>query len=202
MKRIFAGMLFLLLLIFCGCTSADNSPTDGADQSESQLQEVIGIIGSDEVGVKEELVTFGFENAELVESPETERSKFVYSCDASAAFGEEETQLPISYSMKLDKDYQVISLSFEIENSASLRKDPFLQISEIYLGSCAQFSCDSADKEKAKAFIEDNLADISADNSAEIVIGDAKFELHGLKAGDYFGERSGYLNQLTSCEQK
>lgn len=188
MKRIFAGMLFLLLLIFCGCTSADNSPTDGAGQSESQLQEVIGIIGSDGVSVKEELVTFGFENAELVESPETERSKFVYSCDASAAFGEEETQIPISYSMKLDKDYQIISISFSISNNVSLLQEPFLQVSEIYLGACAQVNYDSADTEKAKAFIEDNLADISANNSAEVEIGDAKFELHGLKAGDYFGE--------------
>lgn len=179
-----------MLLVFCGCTSGTNSVTDEEDQSESQAQEATGIIGSDGAAIKEELIAFGFENVELVESPEVERSKFVYSCDATATFGDEETQIPISYSMKLDKDYQVISLSFVIENRASLRKDPFLQISEIYLGACAQFSYDSADKEKVKAFIEENLADISANNSAEIVIGDAKFELHGLKAGDYFGERS------------
>lgn len=200
MKRTCAGLLALLLLVFCGCASEGDvtvEPSDTAAPIESTPElssepttdvsdeDTRGIIGSHATDIRMGLTKFGLDEAPFSAAPDEAKEVFAHSCNAT--YKDETLGVTYDYSLTLDSKFQIIGASFGISNQDA-KVDVYTDIATQYLGFCATMPYDKSSTEEAKSFIEDNLADISANNSAEIVIGDAKFELHGLKAGNYFGE--------------
>lgn len=199
MKHLTAGLLAFVLLLLCACTSGTGtSPSESGggetvapskpveDPVPTEITEdTRGILGSHATDIRMGLTEFGLEEAPLSTAPDEAKEVFAHSCTAS--YTDEILGVTYDYSLTLDSNFQVIGASFGISNE-SAEEDAYQALAAIYLGFCATMPYDASDTAAAKQFILDNIYEISANNSAELVIGDAKFELYGLKAGYHFGQ--------------
>lgn len=201
MKRLTAGLLAFMLLLLCACTSEVNEnettkitempvPTAPTEPIETpapidSTEDICGILGSNATDIRMGLTEFGLEEAPFSDAPDDAKNVFAYSCTTS--YTDQILGVTYDYSLTLDPNFQVIGASFGISND-SAEEDAYQTLAAIYLSFCATMSYNNSDTDTAKQFILDNIYEINAKNSAEMVIGDAKFELHGLKAGYCFGQ--------------
>lgn len=212
MKRLTAGLIAFLLLLLCACTSENGSnetaspsnltetpaPTENDEHETAAPSEPMetpaptentedtrGILGSHATDIRMGLTKFGLEEAPFSAAPDDAKKVFAHSCIAN--YTDPVLGVTYDYSLTLDSNFQVIGASFGISNDGA-EEDAYQTLAALYLGFCATMPYDKSDTEAAKQFVLDNIYEISAENSAELVIGDAKFELRGIKAGYHFGQ--------------
>lgn len=199
MKRLTSGLLACILLLLCGCAE-NTSPIPSESVSiESKVpsesvetpisteitEDTRGILGSHATDIRMGLTDFGLEEAPFSAAPADAKEVFAHSCTAN--YTDQALGVTYDYSLTLDSSFQVIGASFGISNDGA-EEDDYQTLAALYLGFCATMPYDESDAEAARQFVLDNIYEISAENSAELVIGDAKFELRGLKAGYHFGQ--------------
>lgn len=165
-------------------SESSSDPTESPVPTES-AKDTRGILGSYAADIRMGLTEFGLEEAPFSSAPNEAKEVFAYSCTTS--YEDQLLGVTYDYSLTLDSNFQVIGASFGISNN-SAEEDAYQALAAIYLGFCATMPYDKSDAESAKQFVLDNLYEIDAKNNAETVIGDAKFELYGLKAGYHFGQ--------------
>lgn len=199
MKRLIAGSLAFVLLLLCSCTGGvEASPSESGGEGSTApsksaetlaptegVEDARGILGSHATDIRMGLTEFGLEEAPFSSAPDDAKEVFAHSCTTS--YTDQILGVTYDYSLTLDSNFQVIGASFGIVNN-SAEEDMYQALAALYLGFCATMPYDESDTAAAKQFVLDNLYDINAKNRAELVIGDAKFELYGLKAGYHFGQ--------------
>ena len=189
-----AALSLLISLAACGqapaadktVPSANDDTQQTADtstqepQQEPEPQKLIGLPGSHITDIRMGLnENFGIPEGSIGHSKDPDHTDVMIS-DSSVE--PEDAGIMLMYSLSADSDYQLLAGMFDILNTGAHDDDTFLTAASVYLGFCATVPYDTADAEKAKAFITDNIADF--ENGPSETIGDAIFTIRGNRLDD------------------
>ena len=147
--------------------------SDELQSSSSSL-----IKGSSVTDLKLNLKKWGFSDA----NPDSTESGDDMLYHSSAT--DPDTGAGLDYSITSSYDFTVKSATFTIANTQNASTSSFYKLASSFLGYCSTIPYDSAQPEKAKKWIEDNISGASnSGKSITCTIGDAKFALYGNGSG-------------------
>ena len=205
MKKLFALILVIsVFLSACGTpptvpASSQNTPVSSVLESsstsstESSTPESSSEIESSEpenngpVGIKGSHITdimLGLEQTGAeIPKPELKASKdqsiSAHYCSSSAK--NEVLGVTFSYNLSADKDFQLISGTFDVSTDFLVDNTTFLDVAASYLGFCSTMPCDAVSgalEGIARDWVEITLEDIDAAKSGTGVIwDDTKYQL-------------------------
>lgn len=157
--------------------SASETSTSSAVQSSTPITESNSsdfIKGSSATDIKLNLEKWGFSNA----NPDTTESGDDMLYHSSAT--DPDTGASLDYSIIASYDFTVKSATFTITNTKNKSQSSFYKLAASFLGYCSTMPYDSAQPEKAKKWIENNISAASKSGKPiTCTLGDAKFVLYG-----------------------
>ncbi|KAF5054647.1 hypothetical protein DSECCO2_385850 [anaerobic digester metagenome] len=184
MKKLLAillcGMLTVAVLSGCG------------NKAEAEQPEHRGIVGSLYSDLTLKMENSGFPEYDFIS---IDRYNIVLIPEVSY---EDNTGATMKYSVLYsdnESDYwgEIEEATFSIESDLNKNLTNFIERAKIYLTFCSSMEYDSADQEKVKAWVLENVeaaGEIEDDKDIEITIGDAKFTLSGNDFGGTYGVRT------------
>lgn len=160
-----------------GCGGAEEATAEEqqAEQTEEETEkDTRGIAGSHYYDMCYAMMENGFPQYETAYIAEEDLNLIPYSqLDDICTY---------TYGLSYIDSGELVDGSFSIANTNLLDGESFLEEAKTYLNFCATMPYDTMDTEKLQKWIAENIETVdSGEDGAEIVVGDAKFELYGAK---------------------
>lgn len=156
------------------------APSEIVEPSPTETPMASGIPGSYIKDIQLGVSRFGMDDASAEGAPDGAD----YRWRAERMWNFPQTTIQLEYSIKSDNKSQLTWGTFGARWDGLVDNDVFCDAAETYLSFIATMPYDTADQQKAKQWVTDNLGSVDGEKSATITIGDATFALYGAKTGD------------------
>lgn len=181
-KKILCSILCFMIISMTGCSTEtdkveETSPvTQDKEVEETKEVEVEsrGIKGSHYINPRMGLEERGFPEKELDDLDEMNCQIY----DNMTV--DQSTGIQYSCGLTIENDHTIISAEFGTLNLNGLDTDAYTSNATRYLKYCGSLPYDEADIDKVYEWIDENIGTVGGgDEGANIVIGDAEFNLYG-----------------------
>ncbi len=191
-KPLVLCMSMALAVALAGCAATNNvekpsqspditpAPTETVEPSPTEALMASGIPGSYIKDIQLGVARFGMEDASAEGAPDGAD----YRWRAERMWNFPQTTIQLEYSIKSDNKSQLSWGTFGARWDGIVDNDVFCDAAETYLSFIATMPYDTADQQKAKQWVSDNIGTVTGEQSATITIGDATFTLYGAKTED------------------